>query len=187
MRDRSAATSRQVSRTRAAIGEAFQQLVFTKPWSGISMAEVARSANIGRSTLYAHFRDKDAIPVDTMRPLLAALAGSVNGDAATADVTTAVEHVWSHRDRGRTVLSGLSGAKLEAVLAELVRVSLEPTSGQPARIPDLVARQIAAALMAALRVWLRGEVAARPADFARHLCATSAALGAVARRSPPTE
>jgi AcrR family transcriptional regulator len=56
--------SRQIDRTRATIRDAFQKLVFLKRYGDIRMAEVASAANVGRSTLYTHFGDKDSILVD---------------------------------------------------------------------------------------------------------------------------
>jgi AcrR family transcriptional regulator len=50
---------RRVRRTRDALGDALLALIQEKPFDAITVQEVLDRADIGRSTFYAHYRDKD--------------------------------------------------------------------------------------------------------------------------------
>jgi AcrR family transcriptional regulator len=50
---------RRSQRTRHLLGEAFVQLLREKGYSAITVNDIIERANIGRSTFYSHYRDKD--------------------------------------------------------------------------------------------------------------------------------
>lgn len=50
---------RRSQRTRHLVGEAFVQLLKEKGYSAITVSDIIARANIGRSTFYSHYRDKD--------------------------------------------------------------------------------------------------------------------------------
>jgi AcrR family transcriptional regulator len=52
-------TDRRVRRTRDALGDALIALMHEKPFAEIKVQHVLDRAGVGRSTFYAHFRDKD--------------------------------------------------------------------------------------------------------------------------------
>ena len=47
--------------TRARICDVANELFFTQDFNSVTMEEIAKAAGIRRSTLYLHFRDKEAI------------------------------------------------------------------------------------------------------------------------------
>lgn len=168
------AHNRQAERTRAAIKSAFAELVFSDRQDDIRMIDVARTANVGRSTLYMHYPDKDAILLDNMAPMLEDLATATQGEDAYPKIEAVLRHVWSHRDRGRVVLFGTTGRKLENALASKVTENLKGQSG-PLGLPFL-ANPIAAVTFAVLRTWLKGEASGAIPDIARRICVSSQAL-----------
>jgi AcrR family transcriptional regulator len=168
------AHNRQAERTRAAIKSAFAELVFSDRQDDIRMIDVARTANVGRSTLYMHYPDKDAILLDNMAPMLEDLATATQGEDAYPKIEAVLRHVWSHRDRGRVVLFGTTGRKLENALASTVTENLKGQSG-PLGLPFL-ANPIAAVTFAVLRTWLKGEASGAIPDIARRICVSSQAL-----------
>src|SRR5919108_2846009 len=50
---------RRSQRTRHLVGEAFVQLLKEKGYSAIAVSDIIERANIGRSTFYSHYRDKE--------------------------------------------------------------------------------------------------------------------------------
>jgi AcrR family transcriptional regulator len=52
---------RRVRRTRSALIDAFLGLVVEKGYEKITVQDILDRADIGRSTLYAHYRDKEAL------------------------------------------------------------------------------------------------------------------------------
>lgn len=168
------AKDRQVTRTREAIKSAFTELVFATRYEDIRMIDVARLANVGRSTLYLHYPDKDAILLDNMAPLLADFATALQGEDAQTKIEAALFHVWSHRDRGRIVLFGKTGQKLENALA--LRISETLNAGSISVALPFVANPLAAMIFSVLRIWLKGEASGAIPDIARHICLSSQAI-----------
>src|SRR5438045_8935284 len=52
-------TDARVLRTQDLLGDALIELMHEKPFDSITVQEVLDRAAVGRSTFYAHFRDKD--------------------------------------------------------------------------------------------------------------------------------
>lgn len=159
---------RQTSKTRDAVLMAFSALVFSSRYDEIRMADIARDASIGRSTLYLHYRDKDLILLDSMAPLLTDLASAIQGESAQARVEAALAHVWSHRDRGRIVLFDLTGRKLETGLAQCLTGVLDFEKHTLA--PPFIVNPLSAAIFAIIRTWVHGEASGTASDIACHLC-----------------
>lgn len=170
----STAHSRQVERTRDAIKTAFAELVFESRYDEIRMTDVAHAANVGRSTLYLHFPDKDAILLDNLAPFLNDLASSLEGPPAQPKIEAVLHHIWSHRDRGRKVIFGKTGQKLEDALASQITKMLPERSG--ALASAFVANATAASIFAILRTWLKGEASGAIPDIASHICLSSQAI-----------
>ncbi|MEP3920458.1 TetR/AcrR family transcriptional regulator [Ascidiaceihabitans sp.] len=168
------AHNRQTEKTRAAIKSAFAELVFKGRYDDIRMIDVARTANVGRSTLYMHYPDKDAILLENMAPMVEDLATATQGEDAYPKIEAVLHHIWSHRDRGRMVLFGTTGQKLENALAARVTENLKGHSG-PLGLPFL-ANPIAAVTFTVIRTWLKGEASGAIPDIARRICLSSQAL-----------
>lgn len=62
---------RRVARTRAALHRALAQLIHEKPYDDIGVGDIAKRANVGRTTFYAHFQGKDELLVSGIEELLA--------------------------------------------------------------------------------------------------------------------
>lgn len=168
------AHNRQTEKTRAAIKSAFAELVFANRYDDIRMIDVARAANVGRSTLYMHYPDKDAILVDNMAPMLEDLATATQGEDVYPKIEAVLHHIWCHRDRGRVVLFGTTGQKLEKALASKITENLKGHSGSLG-LPFL-ANPIAAIAFTIIRTWLIGEASGAIPDIARRICVSSQAL-----------
>lgn len=178
--------NRQTQRTRAAITSAFAELVFTTRYNDIRMIDVARCANVGRSTLYLHYPDKDAILLENMAPLLADLCEATHGITAQDKIEAALRHIWSHRDRGRVVLFGTTGQRLERALAARIILTTRTEADTSTDTPTgtdtdtmsaaFLANSIAASVFAVLRTWLMGEASGTIPDIARHICLSSRAI-----------
>uniref|UniRef100_UPI003D09796D TetR/AcrR family transcriptional regulator n=1 Tax=Roseibium sp. TaxID=1936156 RepID=UPI003D09796D len=151
------------------------ELVFSKRYDDIRMTEIAEVANVGRSTLYQHFPDKDSILIANMDWVLKGLRLTADGSEAAEDVAEVLEHVWEHRVQARRLLFGVTGEKLEAALSAVILD--EFGQGRRTDIPAvLTASQISAAVFSGIRTWLRGEASCAPDVLAQELCRVSAAL-----------
>ena len=52
---------RRVLRTRRTLREALVQLILQRGWEKVSVLEVCERADVGRSTFYTHFADKEEL------------------------------------------------------------------------------------------------------------------------------
>jgi AcrR family transcriptional regulator len=56
-----AKNDRQSQRTRQVIGDAFLELMMEKGYRTVSIKDIIQRANVGRSTFYVHYADKDEL------------------------------------------------------------------------------------------------------------------------------
>jgi AcrR family transcriptional regulator len=76
---------RRVRRTRRGLQEALFALIFEKSYDRVTVQDVLDRADVGRSTFYAHFRDKEALLLaafDSLSEDLRGELGAVTSDPA---------------------------------------------------------------------------------------------------------
>jgi len=61
---------RRIQKTKNLLHEALGSLIREKPYDTIVVQEILDRANVGRSTFYMHFRDKDELLVSGIRDML---------------------------------------------------------------------------------------------------------------------
>lgn len=133
---------------------------------------------MARSTFYYHFKAKDDLLLQNLRPLICALARLPAADAPTQDVDGWVGHIWEHRSRARRMFEGATGRRIADALALELRSTLAAATIDPAlvRIAPLLADQIAGAMLSLLRGWVAGRAAATPREIADLLWSGARAL-----------
>src|SRR5881392_1587552 len=88
---------RRTQRSCAALVSAFIDLVLERPYSAIRIGDIADRANVGRSTCYAHFRNKDELLIASMGWMFDILAHAAVSAGSPQDVRELVDHFWSNR------------------------------------------------------------------------------------------
>lgn len=167
---------RRVTRTARLLRDALASLIHEKPYASIAVKEILARADVGRSTFYAHFRDKDELLATCVREVLDA-AHAVQRRPAPASPRECVlrfsgpilEFHARHRDTGATVSAETRAAiheRLELLLAARIAAGLRASGGgaSPAAAlpPDLVARHIASTFGLVLGWWLDGDATLAP-------------------------
>jgi AcrR family transcriptional regulator len=149
---------RQVRKTRAALLGAFNELVLQRRYADIRVGDILRRADVGRSTFYEHFRDKDDLLRASLRGILGILADAVEEQADGHRLELVLEHFRDNSWLARGLLDGPSSAEVLAVLAGLIEERLaawrQKTGAAPLIPLDLAAAQAAAAQLALVRAWL---------------------------------
>ena len=177
--DAGPAADRRVRRTRGLLHEALFGLIGEKDYDRISVSEILERANIGRSTFYMHFRDKDDLFAsaiqETIESMRAADPASGNPVGPIMGFSRAVfEHIDSNRAaggarmgrRGRAILH----EHLRAVLARWIRDEMARATQVRARPPrggiptELVAQHVASTLVLVLDWWVDSDCASSPAE-----------------------
>jgi AcrR family transcriptional regulator len=61
---------RRIEKTKTLLHEALGSLILEKPYDSIVVQEILDRANVGRSTFYMHFHDKDELLISSIHDLL---------------------------------------------------------------------------------------------------------------------
>ena len=169
---------RRVARTRAALIEAFNQLVMHRRPRKIRVADIVERANVGRSTFYEHYAGADALHMEALSRPFAPIADAAAGEGDEVRVERLLAHFWENRQRARETFSGRMGEKASRLLAEMIEARLSAASRQTVIPRRLAAIQLAESALAPLRGWIAGEASAAPDALARSLCRSGAQLAA---------
>jgi AcrR family transcriptional regulator len=185
---------RRVRRTRAALKDALVDLIVERGWDGFTVQDLCERADVGRSTFYLHFADKEEVLAggfaDLGRELRAQLARS-GAAGPLAFSRGLLDHAQAHL-RVFRALAGRRAAhlvqgRLRALVLELVREDLA------ARLPAGPRLEAASAFLAGalfeLLVWAleaRPPTTAEAADALFHELAAPAlaAAGTPRARGP---
>ena len=130
MRDEIQAPDRRVQRTRLALRDALISLLLDRGWDDINIQLLCERANIGRSTFYLHFQNKEQLLVsgfDDLRDFLCAQpanAGDVTAGALPF-VRGLIAHVYEHRTLFRSIIGRRSGHVVQKRFREMVSLLVE--------------------------------------------------------------
>ena len=110
---------RRVRRTQKAIRDAFISLVLERGYDHVLIEDIAKRADIGRATFYAHYSDKD----DLFAQLFAGLSDDLTTRMAGIDFSEEIRHFLirtlydeaaAARDLYRICLSGAGNGRARA-------------------------------------------------------------------------
>jgi len=160
---------RLVRKTHAQLHGALASLVHEKPYDDIVVKEILARADVGRSTFYSHYRDKDELLERGIRDLLGVDVPrpSANGTSPTSRLLAFslpfLEHIERSRAHGEPSFDAPRAAPvhehlrrvLESVLGDELcaeqRCHSPGTSAVPA---SLLVRHVAASFVLTLDWWL---------------------------------
>jgi AcrR family transcriptional regulator len=165
-------TDRRIPRTRGMLQQALMSLILKKEYQAITIQDICDTANLGRSTFYAHYTSKDDLKRSSFEHLRRELADRQRRALATpGDIRdrrlgfslAMFEHARDHRVLHRALVRGRGGAialcSIRQILSDLVRDELAATRGDnssDAMPRELVVQHVVGAFMAVLSWWLDG-------------------------------
>jgi len=76
---------RRANRTKRSLSEALVGLIHEKRFDDITVQDVIDRADVGRSTFYSHFRDKEDLFQKDWERFLDMFAGAINWEKAETD------------------------------------------------------------------------------------------------------
>ncbi|GAB2611389.1 TetR family transcriptional regulator [Paractinoplanes abujensis] len=162
---------RRVRRTRAALREALVELVVERGYDRVTVRDVLDRADIGRSTFYAHYRDKDALFASCFEDLrddlereMRRLDGGRPG-GTPGDPVRPLSVIFEHAYRHPRIYRAVGTTHLHQMIVEVMRDHLCTHDGL--RLPvEVVAEYHAAALVGILGWWVRSGFPHAPVEMA---------------------
>lgn len=160
---------RRVQKTQKVLREALTSLIGEKPYDAIAVKEILDRANVGRSTFYMHFRDKDDLLVSGIHEMFGPLQSSINpisGKPAERILWFSLP-IFQYHYQHRHLRAGKMGTRARAILHEhLRRVLAEVITGVAAKefpgkraserkVPeDLLSEYVASTFVLVLDWWV---------------------------------
>ena len=130
-----ATTDRRVRRTQEAIRKAFQSLLEEKGYDAVTVQDILNRADVGRSTFYTHYRDKEHLLLtgfDDIRFSLAAEGHTVlEQSAERSELLGPTLAVFEHVGRYRHTWKPLVRKGGAEVVARILRDTAERGETQP--------------------------------------------------------
>jgi AcrR family transcriptional regulator len=151
---------RRVERTQRLLREALIAEILAKGYDAVTVQDIIDRADVGRSTFYTHFADKEALLVSGIGELKGFLAGHRQGERPLAFSRALFEHIDQMRDLGRATFGRRSGAavqdQMRRMFAGLVREDLAALAARraPATPLDAVVEYVTGALIALIAWWI---------------------------------
>ena len=191
---RKASNDRRVQKTKALLRGALVSLVAEKPYDSIVVKEILDRANVGRSTFYMHFHDKDDLLVSGIYEMLGPVptrpSPGKDHDRLLWFSLPIFEHHYRHAHawgdrigtRGRAILH----EHLRRVLAKVIGSGMKREFGGAVRKPsqqvpaDLASEYVASTFVLVLNWWLDRRMPLPPKEInnvLRRLILPTAAVG----------
>ena len=172
-------TDRRVARTKAALMSAFVGEILSRGYEAVSVEDITRRANVGRSTFYMHYAGKDALLREAVSRPCAVLCVIVGGDISADMVAPQLAHFHEQRRRNGTFFRDPIRRIWTARLAQMMEprlVKLARMTGAQPRLPlPLVALQLAELQISLITNWLLEKPALKPETVAEALIAATQA------------
>ncbi len=152
---------RRIERTRTTLHQALMALVVEMPYARITVQQVLDRANVGRSTFYAHFQDKDELLMWGTEHLKATLAAAASPADIIGFSRAMFEHAYGYRKVYRALVNSPVWPhlrqRIQNIMAEQIRrdpaVKRLPRSKSKLP-PELFVHYLASTLMAVLTWWI---------------------------------
>jgi AcrR family transcriptional regulator len=98
---------RRIRRTRERLGDALIALIQEKPLDSITVQEVLDRADVGRSTFYVHYRDKDDLLLSDFDAFLEAMSTLLIRSGDRSDRLAPVRELFAHVADARRLYTAL--------------------------------------------------------------------------------
>jgi AcrR family transcriptional regulator len=167
-----APTDRRVRRTRELLRQAFFSLVAEKGYERITVQDILDRADVGRSTFYAHYRDKEHLLLSGFQDIRSALAAErETADQADgprgeflAPLLVVFRHVEAHRHLweplsrkgGAEIVTRILGDSVANIVREHFRAQFPNWNRDPALLESAM-QFVTGACMGLLLWWLDND------------------------------
>jgi AcrR family transcriptional regulator len=165
--------NRQAQRTRRALSDALIALILEKHYDGISVQDIIERADVGRSTFYAHYRDKEDLLFAEFDRLIDALsqqavAHDLHGDSLFPGLGL-LRHVQEQYELYKALVRGRGAELFMAYAQKVIGAQIEQRLAsslhdghEPAVPPAIMSNFLTGAFLRLLKWWLDGKMPCSP-------------------------
>lgn len=168
---------RRSLRTRQLVSAAMMELMREKPYSAITVQDLLDRADVGRSTFYTHYFDKDDVLASVVEQMLESFRQGLRGASRHSGQEllpslALFQHAYEQRRFFQTMAIGHVGEQLWGATHTLLNRNIEQalaasaTGDAPGVVPpDIVAQYLAGAFINLFRWWLQAEMPYTPEEM----------------------
>jgi len=161
---------RRIQRTRQLLQDALVGLILEKGYEGVTVQDIIDRANVGRSTFYAHFQDKEDLFLSGFESLRSQFEQHLLGGGNEVQNPWALsliifEHVQANQRVFKAVVGkqggGVMAQHFNKYLVMLIRSHMKaqmPAKAREQVPPDILSQVIVSTLMALLTWWLDNDL-----------------------------
>jgi AcrR family transcriptional regulator len=161
---------RRSERTRRLLGDALTSLMLERRYADLTVQDILDRANIGRSTFYAHFWDKEDLLTSQIEGMLAALIRQMQAAPVARDALFPSLELLRHvQDFYPLYLAQARGGGFHPVLhifhlrlCEYIEERLRARGSLPDVAVRVTAQSVVGAFMALMQWWLEHEIPLSP-------------------------
>jgi AcrR family transcriptional regulator len=183
---------RRTHRSRRLLREALLSLILEKGYDAVTIEEITERADLGRTTFYLHYRDKEELlleSIDSMVNDLVAYIAQISlpepmgssedhprGKVFRASIQRVFEHAAENADLYRIILRGEGGPRVASRLRKIIEQAIHELSrNRPGwegllMNPDIpfefLSNYLAGALLGTVTWWLESEISHSPEQMA---------------------
>ncbi|GAP05952.1 transcriptional regulator, TetR family [Anaerolinea thermolimosa] len=175
---------RRVTRTRRHLREALMQLILEKGYDAVTIEDITERAELGRTTFYLHYRDKEDLLLESIEATAQELYQQIypekglQGLSSPQEGLHAIERVFTHAAANsllyRIILKGGAASKVRHTilnfLSEAALPIFERNLPHPGVFPvplKAVSSYFAASLLGFLTWWLEEDIPYPPEEASR--------------------
>ena len=164
---------RRVARTIESLRTALIELILEKHYDAITVQDIIDRANVGRSTFYTHFRDKEDLLVGDWQKLLSFFAVHINvsGDAdiSVAPIEALMMHLKEYHGLYRALVRSGKAERLFMLGVEFLTEKIAAKIDAETALPDVPsavsANFLGTQIFATLNWWLDHNMPYTPAEM----------------------
>lgn len=168
---------RRSRRTRRLVSSAMTDLLREKRYDAITVQDLLDRAEIGRSTFYTHYFDKEDVLASVVEEQLELLSQQLSHRSAGQGIVPSLEmfrHAQEHSRFFQALVQGHAGEMLWETWQVLLSRNIEQAltlactkKGSPSVPLDVVARYLAGAFGSLLKWWLETDMPYTPEEMDR--------------------
>lgn len=166
---------RRIQRTRKLLRDSLTELIMEKDYDKITVQDIIDRADIGRSTFYTHFLDKDDLLIGEMSVFRIDVADHFEMESSDVSPVSALkifEHVEEHYDLYRAMI-GTNGIELATKMARKKmsehlgeRVKQLTDMGHPLPLPaPIIIQYLTGAISGLITWWLDSKMPYTPEEM----------------------